>query len=321
MPYGRDFGVGGVSSLISPVFGSSRPTRLPFCAVNHRIPPWSKISVWGSRTSWSGIPYSVTAPVLGSSLPIKPALFAVYQMLPPRSSTRPWGPEWGVLSGYSLNRPVFGSSRPSTLAIWPVYQSDPSAVASGSCGRDPGVGTCHSFIETFTGPGITMPAGFGFSGKFLARYAVIVASWSGGIGTPRLIIIRITVRHPAAVYPAPTRAESAWQLLHWAATSSLPGPSGNSWLQAGNAELSRAAAAKERHDCFSIIPPSARAARSARGPRPLVSARPLRRGSRRDAARPRTGSRACRSARPGRLPFGRTARSRRRRRGSPASRG
>src|SRR5229473_1897868 len=137
MPYGRDFGVGGVSSLISPVFGSSRPTRLAFCAVNHRIPLWSKISVWGSRTSGSGIPYSLTAPVLGSSLPIKPAWLPVYQMWPSRSSTRPWGPEWGVLSGYSLNRPVFGSSRPSTLVIWPVYQSAPSAVASGSCGRDP----------------------------------------------------------------------------------------------------------------------------------------------------------------------------------------
>src|SRR5207248_7850372 len=120
--YGRDFAVGGVSSLISPVFGSSRPTRLAFCAVNQRIPLWSKISVCGSFTSGSGILYSVTAPVFGSSLPINAPVLPVYQMLPSLSSTNPWGPEWDVLRGYSLNRPVLGSSRPSTLFIWPVYQ-------------------------------------------------------------------------------------------------------------------------------------------------------------------------------------------------------
>src|SRR5207249_8279070 len=81
-------------------------------------------------------------------------------MLPLLSSSRPCGPEWGVLSGNSLNVPVFGSRRPSTLVICPVYQSAPSRVASGSCGRDPGVGTCHSLIETRAGPGITMPTGF-----------------------------------------------------------------------------------------------------------------------------------------------------------------
>src|SRR2546428_8018995 len=176
MPYGRDFGVGGVSSLISPVFGSSRPTRLAFCSVNHKIPVWSKISVCGSVASGSGIVYSVTAPVLGSSLPTNAPVFPVYQMLPSLSSTRPWGPECGVLRGYSLKRPVFGSSRPRTLFIWPVYQSDPSAVANGSCGRDPGVGTGHSLIETLAGPGITTPAGFAFSGKFMVTYSVIVAT-------------------------------------------------------------------------------------------------------------------------------------------------
>src|SRR5919204_424571 len=169
MPYGRDFAVGGVSSLISPVLGSRRPTRLAFWAVNQRIPLWSKISVWGSFTSGSGILYSVTAPVLGSSLPIRAPVLPVYQMLPSLSASRPCGPECGVLSGYSLKAPVLGSSRPSTLAIWPVYQSDPSAVASGSCGREPGVGTGHSFIETFTGPETTTPGGLGFSGKFLVR--------------------------------------------------------------------------------------------------------------------------------------------------------
>src|SRR5713101_3924215 len=133
MPYGRDFGVGGVMSLISPVFGSSRPTRLAFCTVNHKIPLWSKISVCGSLASGSGILYSVTAPDFGSSLPTR-------------------------------------------APVCPVYQIDPSLVASGSCGRDPGVGTCHSLIETLVGPGITTPTGFSFSGKFLARYSVIVAA-------------------------------------------------------------------------------------------------------------------------------------------------
>src|SRR5713226_4698475 len=176
MPYGRDFGVGGVNSLISPVLGSSRPTRLAFWTVNHKISLWSKMSVCGSLASGSGILYSVTAPVFGSSLPTRAPVLPVYQMWPSLSSTRPCGPEWGVLRGYSLKRPVFGSSRPSTLFIWPVYQSDPSAVASGSCGRDPGVGTGHTFIETLAGPAITTPTGFVFSGKFLIKYSVTVAT-------------------------------------------------------------------------------------------------------------------------------------------------
>src|SRR2546427_13205166 len=95
-------------------------------------------------------------------------------MLPSLPSTRPGGRECGVFRGYSLKRPVFGSSRPRPLFIWPVYQSDPSAVANGSGGRDPGVGTCHSLIETLAGPGITTPTGFAFSGKFLVKYSVIV---------------------------------------------------------------------------------------------------------------------------------------------------
>src|SRR5947207_90048 len=184
MPYGRDFAVGGVSSLISPVFGSSRPTRLAFCAVNQRIPLWSKISVCGSFTSGSGILYSMTAPVFGSSLPISAPVLPVYQMLPSLSSSRPWGPECGVLSAYSLVAPVLGSIRPSVFVIWPVYQRDPSRVASGSWGRDAGVAAGHVLIETVAGPAITAPAGLAFSGKFLARYSVTVASWSGGMATP-----------------------------------------------------------------------------------------------------------------------------------------
>jgi hypothetical protein len=40
--------------------------------------------------------------------------------------------------------------------------------------------------------------------------------------------MRITVFQPVAVYPEPAR--NAWQLVHCAATISLPFPSGNSWL-------------------------------------------------------------------------------------------
>src|SRR5260370_33679989 len=54
--------------------------------------------------------------------------------------------------------------------------------------------------------------------------------------------MRMTVTQPLGVYPAPTRAENGWQLLQCAATSSLPLPSGNSWLQAGSAKHSAAAA-------------------------------------------------------------------------------
>src|SRR5260370_10601114 len=54
--------------------------------------------------------------------------------------------------------------------------------------------------------------------------------------------MRMTVTQPLGVYPAPTRAENGWQLLQCAATSSLPLPSGNSWLQAGRAKHSAAAA-------------------------------------------------------------------------------
>ena len=72
--------------------------------------------------------------------------------------------------------PDFGSRRPSAFTIWPVHQIDPSRVASGSCGRDPGVGTGHDVIDTVPGPGTTAPAGLAFSGKLFVKYAVIVAS-------------------------------------------------------------------------------------------------------------------------------------------------
>src|SRR5881628_2331691 len=65
----------------------------------------------------------------------------------------------------------------------------------------------------------------------------------------------MTVRHPWGVYPPPRRAWKGWQLLHWAATSSLPGPSGNSWPEAGNAAHSRTAVIENRRNFLDIVPP------------------------------------------------------------------
>src|SRR5438874_10710535 len=104
-------------------------------------------------------------------------------MLPALSSVRPCGPEAGVFSLNSLNCCVFGSNRPRTLAFMPVYQIDPSDAASGSCGRESGVGTSHSLNVTGVLPVVTGApaegadgeaggAGDFFSGKLLARYSV-----------------------------------------------------------------------------------------------------------------------------------------------------
>src|SRR3989442_939891 len=105
-----------------------------------------------------------------------PCWYRTGRRKPCPSSSPPCRREWGVVSGSSLLRRVLGSTRPSTLAMWPVYQSEPSPPAKGSCGRERGVGTCHALIETVVGPGITTPAGFPFSGKFLVKYFVIVAT-------------------------------------------------------------------------------------------------------------------------------------------------
>ena len=58
----------------------------------------------------------------------------------------------------------------------PVYQIEPSEAASGSCGREFGVGTSHSLNVTGVLPVVTALseddaglAGALFSGKFLAR--------------------------------------------------------------------------------------------------------------------------------------------------------
>src|SRR5215472_6380488 len=69
-------------------------------------------------------------------------------MLPSWSATSPCGPESGVLRGNSLISPLFGSRRPSLLASCPVYQRELSGAIAGSWGRDLGVGTSNSFIDT-----------------------------------------------------------------------------------------------------------------------------------------------------------------------------
>ncbi len=55
MPYGFELGVDNVTSLMSPVAGSRRPTMLLFCRVNHMIPCLSKTAVCGSFAAGSGI--------------------------------------------------------------------------------------------------------------------------------------------------------------------------------------------------------------------------------------------------------------------------
>src|SRR5262249_107213 len=196
---GRDLGVGEVTSLTSPLLGSMRPTMLAFWAVNHTMPLPSTAMVWGSFAFGSGILYSVTSPVLGSSLPTRLMWLPVNQMLPSLSSTRPCGRVCGVWSGYCLISPLSGSRRPSLPESCPVYQIAPSLVASGSCGREPGVGTCHSLIAASTGPAMMTAAGRGRSGKLAIKYCVSGSISSLGTGTPKLSIMRITVRQPSGV--------------------------------------------------------------------------------------------------------------------------
>src|SRR5439155_14782898 len=138
-------------------------------------------------------------------------------MLPALSSVRPCGPDAGVFSLNSLNCCVFGSNRPSTLAFMPVYQIDPSDAASGSCGRELGVGTSHSlnvtgvFPVVLDGPvegtdgvaGAAGAAGDLVSAKFFVRYSMSTGtSWSERLA-PRSSIWRTTSCHSSAVRPPP----------------------------------------------------------------------------------------------------------------------
>src|SRR4029079_16617800 len=120
---------------------------------------------------------------------------AVNQMLPWSSAVSPCGPDSGVGKANSLTAPVFMSTRPRRLENCPVYHRPPSGVASGSCGRDPSVGTAHSLKLTFAGPSISTADGRGFSGKLVARYVVTLSATSGG----NAAIVEISVRHPSFV--------------------------------------------------------------------------------------------------------------------------
>src|SRR5262249_9814223 len=178
------------------------------------------------------------------------------EMLPSLSSVRPCGPVCGVLSGYSLIAPVLGSRRPSLPDSCPVYQIAPSLVASGSCGREPGVGTCQSLIAASTGPAMTTAAGRGRSGKFLIRYCVSGSTPSLGTGTSELSIIPLTGRQPPGAEPARTRLVS-WQAPHKLTKVWLPGPSGKSacacWALAGAAAHSRAAAIRAKSGVLDMV--------------------------------------------------------------------
>src|ERR1035438_9022227 len=149
IPYGCESLVGTFFKSIFPARGSSLPTTLATCAVNHIVPCASKTAVCGSSTPASGILYSVTDPVRGSSLPIYPAKFPVNHTLPFASATKPCGPEFSSFSGYSLNVPLAGSSRPILFIICSVNHSAPSAPTAGSWGCAPLVGTAHSRMLTF----------------------------------------------------------------------------------------------------------------------------------------------------------------------------
>src|SRR3954466_9089246 len=74
----------------------------------------------------------------------------------------------------------------------------------------------------------------------------------GGIATPWLIIIRITVCQPFAVYPAPTRLANVWQTVQVAGTISFPSPSGNSSGRAASAAQKRTAAIEDECNLLGI---------------------------------------------------------------------
>src|SRR5262249_16747529 len=102
------------------------------------------------------------------SLPMWPPQLPAYQILPSRSLISPCGPPL-IGIGYSFISPVVGLRRPSRLANCPDHHSEPSGIASGSCGRSPGVGSDHSRNLTCTEPLIGAGLGRGFSGKLAIR--------------------------------------------------------------------------------------------------------------------------------------------------------
>jgi len=71
----------------------------------------------------------------------------------------------------------------------------PSGVASGSCGREPGVGVSHCLKSTWAGPATT--TGFGRSSplKFTLRYSEIWVTCSSVIRAPAAFIMKTASRH------------------------------------------------------------------------------------------------------------------------------
>src|SRR4029453_8226412 len=163
------------------------------------MPSGAMLIVCGSFADLSGMGYSVLIPVLGSSFPIRPRLLPVNQMLPSLSSASPCGPVYGDFRVYSRIAPDLGAIRQSLLAGRPVHHIEPSFAASGSCGREPCVGTSHKSMRALIGPERITADGRARSGKFFIRYSVIAGHSSGATGVSKFCIMRTTVSHPCGV--------------------------------------------------------------------------------------------------------------------------
>src|SRR5580700_1147832 len=147
-------------------------------------------------------------------------------MLPSLSLISPCGPASRGI-GYSCISPVLGPRRPSRLANCPDHHSVPSGIASGSCGREPGVGVAQIWNLTFTGPSIATGLGRGNSGKDAIRYCLISLAWSAVIGAPAFFIISTVLSHSSGDLLEMTRLRRLWQIVQLSCTSFLALPSGN----------------------------------------------------------------------------------------------
>ncbi len=92
--YGCDFGFGALTTLISPVFGLSRPIKFDAWKLKNKIPSLLKASVCGSDFG-SGILKTVALPVAGSTHPTVPFLLPENQGRPSLSSCTVCGFESG----------------------------------------------------------------------------------------------------------------------------------------------------------------------------------------------------------------------------------
>src|SRR5258707_8142767 len=205
---------------MSPVLGSSRPMKPPFCTLNHRMPFLSNSGVCGSRAFGSGIGKNLYSPVFTSSSPMWPPQLPAYQMLPSLSLISPWGPPL-IGIGYSLISPVLGSSRPSRFANCPDHHSEPSGIASGSWGRSPGVGSDHCWNGTCAGPPIAAGLGRGFSGNLAIRYALMWPACSSVIGAPADFIILTVLSQSSDDLFELTMLRRLWQTVQLSWTSFL----------------------------------------------------------------------------------------------------